>query len=302
MTKRKKDALGKGIRALLQDIEKENKAEKAFPEIEEQATPSVQGVSSILLDEIEVNPFQPRANFEDEALRELAESIEIHGVIQPISVRRLKNGNYQLIAGERRTRASRLAGLERIPAYIREANDQEMLEIALIENIQREDLNALEIAMNYERLLNECALTQEQLAKRVGKSRSNITNFIRLLNLAPTVQRAVRHNLISMGHARALLGLEDFDEQEKYCSKIVENGLSVRDTERLIKQLKENKDKKKGSTKKEPSAAWIEFKSIVSKLTGAKANIRSKGKGKGEIVIPFSNDDELHSIIERLDQ
>ncbi len=300
-SKRPKEALGKGIRALLQDIEKDNKAQKAFPDIHEETQAVHQGVSNIELDLIEVNPFQPRANFDEEALQELADSIAIHGVIQPISVRKLPNGHFQLIAGERRTRASRLAGLETIPAYIREANDQEMLEIALIENIQREDLNALEIAMNYDRLLNECNLTQDQLGKRVGKSRSNITNFLRLLKLAPAVQRAVRHNLISMGHARALLGLESFEDQEKYCSKVVDNELSVRDTERLIKQLKTQitKDQKH---REEPSAAWIEFRSILSKLTGAKASIRSKGKGKGEIVIPFGTDDELHSIIERLDQ
>lgn len=299
MSNKKKQALGQGIRALLQDIGNDTTPQRAFSDTDIKSSAKQLGIDQIPLEDIEVNPFQPRADFDEVALNELAESITIHGVIQPISVRALKTGKYQLIAGERRTRASRIAGLTKIPAYIREADDQEMLEIALIENIQREDLNALEIALNYHRLLNECKLTQDQLAKRVGKSRSNVTNFLRLLNLAPTVQQSLKNSEISMGHARCLLGLETSDLQEKYLRKIIENQLSVRDTERLVKQSKSSAKKK--TDKSEISAAWVEFKSIISKLTGAKANIRSKGKGKGEIVIPFTTEKELNSIIERLD-
>jgi len=300
MKKQRKEALGQGIRALLQDIDKDNnQPRRAFSDAELTANPKT-GVDQISLDKIEVNPFQPRASFDEASLQELAESIKVHGVIQPITVRVLKTGKFQLIAGERRTRASRIAGLTSIPAFIREANDQEMLEIALIENIQREDLNALEIAVNYDRLLNECSLTQEQLANRVGKSRSNVTNFLRLLNLAPEVQQALKASSISMGHARCLVGLETFSLQEQYCKKIIENGLSVRDTERLVKQQKTSNST--SPKKQEISAAWVEFRSIISSLTGAKASIRSKGKGKGEIVIPFTSENELNEIIERLDQ
>lgn len=308
----KREALGKGIRALLQDIDKDTKNAPAFPDVDneinsnasnnnesENDSISTGSIARIPLEKIEVNPFQPRADFDEDALKELAESIEVHGVIQPITVRRLQSGAYQLIAGERRTRASRLAGLDDIPAYIREANDQEMLEIALIENIQREDLNPLEVALNYQRLLDECKLTQEKLANRLGKSRSAITNFLRLLKLAPGVQHALKKGGISMGHGRALLGLETFEQQEEYCLMIMEKGLSVRDTELLIKQAKSpNKVTKE---KSEISAEWVEYRNIISHRTGSAANIRSKGNGRGEIVISFKSEQELTSIIERLD-
>lgn len=299
MSKNQKEALGKGIRALLQDLDTKSPAKRAFPEDEEEKSKETKGISNIRISNIEVNPFQPRADFDEEALNDLAESIKIHGVIQPITVRELGNGKYQLIAGERRTRASSLAGMNEIPAYVREANDQEMLEIALIENIQREDLNALEVALNYDRLLQECSLTQEQLAKRIGKSRSAITNFLRLLKLAPGVQSAIKEGAISMGHGRALLGLDSFNEQEEHCIKVIEQGLNVRQTEKLIQQAKQPKEKKK---KSEISAEWVELRNMLTRRVGASTNIRSKGNGKGEIVIQFKNEAELNSIIDRLEE
>lgn len=305
---RNKDALGKGLRALLQDIDKDSsevqKNNKAFSIGDDKSKAQIQinqngGVLAIPIQLLEVNPFQPRADFDEDALQELAESIRVHGVIQPITVRRLENGNYQLIAGERRTRASKIAGLKEIPAYVRDANDQEMLEIALIENIQREDLNPLEVAFNYKRLQEECELTQEQLATRLGKSRSAITNFLRLLKLAPGAQHALKKGAITMGHGRALLGLETFEEQEQYCRRIIEKELSVREIEQLIKTAKLPVSQPKPKT--EISAEWVEIRNIISQLTGSRANIRSKGKGKGEIVIPFNSGDELNSILERLE-
>lgn len=300
--RKKREALGKGIRALLQDIDKDTKATNAFSdeEIKEDESTKEVGINTIPIEKIEVNPFQPRADFDNDALQELSESIAVHGVIQPITVRKLENGNYQLIAGERRTRASKLAGLTEIPAYVRDANDQEMLEIALIENIQREDLNALEVAVNYDRLLQECKLTQEQLAKRLGKSRSSITNFLRLLKLSAGVQSALKKGAISMGHGRALLSLETHELQDEYCIKVIENGLSVRDTEQLIKASKTSDKPKK--EKNEMSAEWVELKTILSQRLGSATTIRNKGNGKGEIVISFKSEDELNKIVERLDK
>ncbi|MBX2845097.1 MAG: ParB/RepB/Spo0J family partition protein [Saprospiraceae bacterium] len=294
MTK-KKEALGKGIRALLQDIDS-NDGKQAAP----QPVSVLQvGVSEVPLTKIEVNPFQPRADFDDKALNDLAESIKVHGVVQPITVRKLKNGNYQLIAGERRTRASRIAGLTKIPAYIKEVNDQEMLEIALIENIQREDLNPLEIGLNYQRLLDECQLTQEALASRIGKSRPSIANHLRLLNLPTVVQKGLKEKAVSMGHARALLSLDTEDAQIKLFKRILANGLSVRDVERLVKETKAPEASK--NTREDISAEWLNYRNLLSTSVGWPVTIRSKGKGKGEIVISFRDEKELERLVERLD-
>jgi len=292
----KKEALGKGIRALLQDIDSDvpaTKVKSTIPLLEK-------GVDEVDLNKIEVNPFQPRADFDEKALNDLANSIKVHGVVQPITVRKLKNGNYQLIAGERRTRASRLAGLTRIPAYIRKANDQEMLEIALIENIQREDLNPLEIALNYQRLLEECQLTQEALATRIGKSRSGITNFLRLLKLPAPIQTGLRAQKLSMGHARALLSLPTEKEQISLFQKIVKQGLSVREVENLVKETKGQKSSKQ--SKGEISAEWLNYRNRLSASVGWPIGIRTKGKGKGEIVISFRDEKELERLVERLDR
>jgi len=223
----KRNALGKGLGALL---------ENSNDDVSTLSEGAVNSVATIALSQIVANPFQPRNEFEDEALSELAESILIHGVIQPITVRKIGNDKYEIISGERRTRASIIAGLERIPAYVRLANDQEMLEMALIENIQREDLNAIEISLSYKRLLDECGLRQEELGERVGKKRSTVNNYLRLLKLPESIQGALRRNEISMGHARALINIEDLSVQDYICKRAVAEGLSVRKVEELVKE------------------------------------------------------------------
>ena len=230
---KKKDSIGSGIRALLGDIDMESMSTSEIGE-----NVAVLGIQMISLDEIEVNPFQPRVEFESTKLKELAQSIKVHGVIQPITLRkRTGQEKYQLIAGERRLRASKLAGLNSIPAFIRKANDQEMLEMALIENIQREDLNAVEIAINYKRLIDECELKHDEMAKRIGKDRSTVTNYLRLLKLPPDIQTGIRENKISMGHARVLAGIEKIDHQLFLFGAIVKNEWSVRETERQGKLI-----------------------------------------------------------------
>ena len=209
MSKRK-NVLGKGLKSLLEDASTNLSSEQ---EVQTTLETSLGSVANIKLDAIEVNPFQPRLTFDEKKLKELSNSISIHGVVQPITVRKLNTNKYQLIIGERRLRAAKMANLQEIPAYIRLANDQEMLEIALIENTQREDLNAIEIGINYKRLIDECSLNQETLAKRIGKDRTTVTNYLRLLKLPPEIQLAIKENRISMGHARALISLENIDQQ-----------------------------------------------------------------------------------------
>ena len=223
----KRNALGKGLGALL---------DSSNDDVTLVSEGAINSVATIPLSHIVANPFQPRHEFEDEALSELAESILIHGVIQPITVRKVGSEKYELISGERRTRASIIAGLERIPAYVRLANDQEMLEMALIENIQREDLNAIEISLSYKRLLDECGLRQEELGDRVGKKRSTVNNYLRLLKLPEGIQSSLRRNEISMGHARALITIEDPKVQDYICKRAVAEGLSVRKVEELVKE------------------------------------------------------------------
>ncbi|MCX6186851.1 MAG: ParB/RepB/Spo0J family partition protein, partial [Bacteroidetes bacterium] len=219
MSNPRRNALGRGLSALL---------ENATTDITTTEVRPLNSISEIPISQVEANPFQPRIEFKEEELKELSESIKVHGVIQPITVRKMGFDSYQLISGERRTRASRLAGLTNIPAYIRLANDQEMLEMALIENIQREDLNAIEVAISYKRLMEECSLNQEQLGERVGKNRSTVSNYLRLLNLPDNIQAALRDDKISMGHARAIIGIEDTDEQQYLFDQMIENNLSVR--------------------------------------------------------------------------
>lgn len=291
-----KEALGKGIRALLNNIDDDatkvgrNKTENEY---EQTGT-----VVKIPLSQIEVNPFQPRVDFNAEALNDLAESIKIHGVVQPITVRKLGNKKFQLIAGERRLRASKLAGQVDIPAYVRVANDQESLEIALIENIQREDLNALEIALNYQRLLDECNLTHEDLSTRLGKSRAAVTNYLRLLKLPPDVQSALKSKKISMGHARALAGVDDVVMQLYICKEIIAKEMSVRQTEAMIK-AGNSKVKSKANPSKLPFAYQKVQDNMASSLS-AKVQIKPKQNGSGEITIYFHNDDDLERLTELL--
>ncbi|QSE96136.1 ParB/RepB/Spo0J family partition protein [Fulvivirga lutea] len=293
MSAKRKNALGRGLGALLDDSPSMDKTIKTGDPNE------IGSINEIRLDEIEVNPFQPRTDFDQEALQELSESIKVQGIIQPITVRRLSKGKYQLISGERRFQASKLAGLEAVPAYIRTADDQQMLEMALIENIQRENLNAIEIALSYQRLLTECDLKQEELGDRVGKNRTTVNNYLRLLKLPPDIQAAIRDKRISMGHARALIGVEDVSIQLDIFKKIISQDLSVRKVEELVRQ--------EGSTKKvaqkEPQETSKEIINLQHKLTshfGTKIQVKSDGK-KGEIKIPFVSVDDLNRILEILD-
>lgn len=294
---RKKSALGRGLGALLEDSPAKHKSEEILPEVQKT------GIFEISLEEIQVNPFQPRIYFDKEALGELAESIKIQGIIQPITVRKLDSNEYQLISGERRFQASKLAGIAKIPAYVRTANDQQMLEMALIENIQRENLNALEIAHSYQRLLAECDLKQEQLGDRVGKNRTTVNNYLRLLKLPPTIQAAIRDQQISMGHARALINIEDIDKQLAIFKKAVEEELSVRKVEALVKALNEGKPEKASELGLDPVKKY-EISKIQQRLAshfGTKVSLKSNNKNKGEIKIPFTSTSDLNRILEILE-
>ena len=262
---------------------------------------SLGSISSVKISQVQVNPFQPRTDFDPEALHELAESIKLQGLIQPITVRQSGQNSYQLISGERRLRASRLAGLTEIPAYIRTANDQQMLEMALIENIQRENLNAIEVALSFQRMIDECNLKQEQLGERVSKNRSTVTNYLRLLKLPPAIQAAIRDKDLSMGHARALITVEDVEKQLYLFQEIINRGLSVRKVEELVRQLHSF-----GKVKKSVKAAGMSFQymkiqdDLASKFS-TNVKLKLSEKGKGSIEIGFMSDDDLNRILEMLD-
>ena len=302
----KKKALGRGLSALLKDNETEEKLDVdiavSTPPPATATTPA-SGINEIPVEEIEVNPFQPRTHFDQEALLELAESITVHGIIQPITVRKLSANQYQLISGERRFQASKLAGLKTIPAYIRSADDQQMLEMALIENIQRENLNAIEIALSYQRLITECSLKQEELGERVGKNRATVTNYLRLLKLPPDIQIAVRDNRLSMGHARAIINVETPDQQLCIFKKTLDEDLSVRKVEELVREMSTKKSENGSQTTATASnPASKEITQLQSKLSshfGTRVAIKSDGK-KGEIKIPFLSIEDLNRILDIL--
>ncbi|MFQ5447939.1 MAG: ParB/RepB/Spo0J family partition protein, partial [Saprospiraceae bacterium] len=258
-------------------------------------------VAMIPLSEIEVNPFQPRKEFDEGALAELAESLKTHGLIQPLTVRRLADNEYQLISGERRLRAAKMAGLTEVPAYIRLANDQEMIEMALVENIQREDLNAIEVAITYQRLIDECNLTHENLSERVGKKRSTVTNFLRLLKLTPDIQKGLKEGTLSMGHARALLGVEDIALQLSLYKQIVDKDLSVRATETLVRSYKEPATSARPAKETLPPD-YLSVRDNLRSFLGTKVELKRKPNGAGQINIPFSNDDELNRILDLLEK
>jgi ParB family chromosome partitioning protein len=285
----KKTALGRGLGALIDDADKQSVITAGFS-------------NEIELDKIVINPFQPREKFDEEALLELAASIKELGVIQPITVREVARNQYQIISGERRTRAAKIAGLSRIPAYIRKANDTEMLEMALVENIQREDLNPIEIAFSYNRLIEECALTQETLSERVGKKRSTVTNYLRLLKLPAEIQKGLQNKVLSMGHAKALAGVENENLLLKISSDIILKGLSVRQTEEIIRNYLNppapKSKKKKDTNPTEYSALQNQLESFF----GNKIDFVRNNKGKGKIVIPFSSDADLEKIIAAFDR
>lgn len=299
----KRNALGKGLSALLENANTDITTTKLEGEGR-----VVGSVSSIEISKIETNPFQPRTQFDEDALNELAGSIKEHGIIQPITVRKLGYDKYQLISGERRFRASQIAGLTSVPAYIRIANDQAMLEMALVENIQRENLDAIEVAISYKRLIDECSLTQEQLSQKVSKQRSTITNYLRLLKLPVEIQLAIRNSDISMGHARALINIENADKQLDIYNQIVANDLSVRDVEDLARGLKvESTSASKTTTvakKADKANLSFEQKQIVDDLRAVfntKVQISKESSGKGKIVIPFRSDNDLKRILDLLD-
>ena len=257
----------------------------------------VGNIVEIELDAVSVNPFQPRTNFQEEALKELAASIKELGVIQPITVRKQEGNKFQLVSGERRYRASRLLGLKTIPAYIRLANDQEMLEMALVENIQRKDLDPIEVALSYKQLIEEVKLTQEQLSNRVGKNRSTVTNFLRLLKLDPIIQTGMRDGFLSMGHGRALINNQDEELQLKVYQKIIKDKLSVRQTEQLVKNVKEGKplETPKAVTKEVPDFVREAIKGMSAYL-GHKIDVKVSNKGKGKIIIPFHSEEDFDRI------
>ncbi|MBV6642473.1 MAG: ParB/RepB/Spo0J family partition protein [Cyclobacteriaceae bacterium] len=292
---KKRSGLGKGLGALL-----ENSDEK---ETLSGSGATIQGaIDEINIDDIAVNPFQPRTDFNEEALNELAESIKIQGIIQPITVRALSQNEFQLISGERRLQASKRAGLKTIPAYIRVANDQQMLEMALIENIQRENLNAIEVALSYQRLISECNLSQEELATNVGKNRTTVTNYLRLLKLPPDIQVALRDGLISMGHARAIINIENVDLQLDLFKRIIKEQLSVRKVEQLVRAGLQTSPAK--NTTANDSDVSNEINKLQTKLVshfGTKVSVRANKENKGEIKIPFTSADDLNRILEILD-
>lgn len=292
MAAKKRNALGKGLSALLED----NNSGKSVS-----STPkNPANFREINIEEIETNPYQPRDYFDEEALKELSESIKTQGIIQPITVRKLSEKEYQLISGERRFQASKIAGLKKIPAYIRKANDQQMLEMGLIENIQREDLNAIEIALSYQRLLEEIGLKQEDLGKRVGKNRTTVNNYLRLLKLPPAIQKALQKQEISMGHARALITLDNIDKQLAIFEQIIKEDLSVRKVEALVREY-QPKEKKEAASEAKLSP---EFKKLQDKLSshfGTKINLKKDLKNKGEIKIPFVSLEDLNRLLDILD-
>jgi len=296
MSAEKRNALGRGLSALLNDNENIYQSKTSVSNQGE--VPSPGSISDIQLTEIETNPFQPRTDFDEQALAELADSIKLQGLIQPITVRRLSQHSYQLISGERRFRASKLAGLTHIPAYVRSANDQQMLEMALIENIQRENLNAMEVALSFQRMIEECHLKQEELGDRVSKNRSTVTNYLRLLRLPPVIQAAIRDEQISMGHAKALLSVEDPAKQIFYYQHIIKQGLSVRMTEELVRNA-HHADAHKQAKRPEPVSFQVQkIQDDLASKFSTRVKLKVDSRGKGTIEIPFLSQDDLGRILE----
>jgi ParB family chromosome partitioning protein len=286
----KKPAMGRGLSALLKDP-----ANEITSATDKNADQIIGNIVEIEVDAIEVNPFQPRIHFNEEALHELAASIKELGVIQPITVRKMSGNRYQLVSGERRLRASKSIKLATIPAYVRIANDQEMLEMALVENIQRKDLDPIEVALSYQRLIDEIDLTQEELSQRVGKKRTTVTNYLRLLKLDPIVQTGMRDGFISMGHGRALINIKEDDDQLALYKRVIDKGLSVRQTEELVQQFKNPKLKSKPKSTTTPN--YIKkYQDTFSEFFGNEVQVKVSGKEKGNIQIPFHSKEDLARI------
>ena len=297
---KKMTGLGRGLGALLQDSDSVNNQQSNHHKPSQAEALSM--MSEVLLENIEANPYQPRTRFDEEALHELAESIKIQGIIQPVTVRQIGENRFQLISGERRLQASKIAGLTSIPTYVRTANDQQMLEMALIENIQRENLNSIEIALSYQRLISDCGLKQDELGERVGKNRTTVNNYIRLLKLPPVIQAALRDDQISMGHARAIINIINPEIQLKIFRRTVEDGWSVRKVEdevresQIVSDMAQGKERRGNVIKQE--FRTLQFK--LSSLFGTKVSVKSDDKNKGEIKIPFTSKEELDKILDSL--
>ena len=288
----KKNALGRGLGALIDGVEKEVLEKK------------VEANMQIPVDAIDANPWQPRSRFDDEALNELAASIRQLGIVQPLTVREIAGGRFQLIAGERRLRAARLAGLTNVPAYIRTADDQAMLEMALVENIQREDLDAVEVAISYQRLIEECRLTQEQLSERVGKQRSTVANYLRLLKLPAEIQLGIKNRQLSMGHARTLISIEDSKQQIEVYYRVINEDMSVRQTEELVRHLQAAplRDPVKSDKKRKLNQDFKQLSDHLTTVFGTDVVFRINDKGKGKIVIQFENNDQMERILSLFDR
>lgn len=300
--------LGKGLGALLgndADLSSIRKpvgyVNKVVVGAEKPAQPTAD-IMRIPIDMIEPNPYQPRMNFDQEALEELADSIKTLGLIQPITVRQRAEGKYQIISGERRFRASRIAGMTMIPAYIRDANDQGMLEMAIVENIQRENLDPIEIAMSYQRLIDECSLTQEQMAFRVGKKRASVTNFLRLLKLPAKIQHDLKVGLLSVGHAKVLLSVEDAQMQEALCDLVIKDGLSVRQLEEKLRRLLSDKKKETKSGTQDLPDEYYRVLEIVGKYFENNISLKRSDSGKGSMTIHFNSDDEVQKFLKALEE
>ena len=296
--KKDKEALGKGIRSLLQSIDADLKTTSG--ELKSSVVEAVTNMLRIPLDQIETNPRQPRHDFDEIALQELAHSIRMHDIIQPVTVSRLPTGKYRLISGERRYRAAKMAELRDIPAYVRQADDQQLLELALLENLQREDLNAMEIALSYKRMMEELNYTQEQVAERMGKERSTVANYIRLLKLPPDIQVAVRNNQLSMGHARALINVDTVDKQLYLFAQIKEKGLSVRQTEDLVRKLYKENSAVKNSVKPGLPEAFKRIEDNLASHFSTRVRLYHNKKGEGSISIEYYSLQELNKLLDQL--
>jgi ParB family chromosome partitioning protein len=296
--KKDKEALGKGIRSLLQHIDSDLKsgAEGLRPSITENLT----GIQRIPLDLIEPNPKQPRRDFDETSLEELAASIRMHDIIQPVTISKLTGGRFRLISGERRFRAARLAGIRDIPAYIRQANDQQLLELALLENLQREDLNAMEVAISYKRMMDELNFTQEQVSERMGKERSTVANYVRLLKLPPDIQIALRNNAITMGHARALINVDTVEKQLYLFHEIKTRSLSVRQTEELVRKLYKTATRVKESLKGGLSEAYRKIEDTLASHFSTRVKLSHNSNGEGSISIEYYSAQELNKILDQL--
>ena len=297
--KQNKELLGKGIRSLLQNIDADLKTTSGS--LKTTVVETATNTNRISVDDIEANPKQPRRDFEEKSLLELAESIKLHDIIQPVTVSRLTNGKYRLIAGERRWRAAKLAGINDIPAYVRQANDAQLLELALLENLQREDLNAMEVSLSYKRMMEELDYTQEQVAERMGKDRSTVANFIRLLKLPPDIQLAVRNGDLSMGHARALINVDTIDKQLFIFKEIKEKGLSVRQTEALVRNLYRQGGAVKKSSKSQLPAAFQRIEDKLASHFSTRVKLRHSRNGSGQIIIEYYSQEELNKILGQMD-